>query len=75
MTLLLKSSSWKNNVAWHQHEVNPLLTTLLFRAEYIFENVHYGNTGCGVFKRGVQNKKDFCLRFLGNFFSNSVPPA
>ena len=23
---------------------------------------HYGNTGCGVFKGGVQNKKDFCLR-------------
>ena len=22
----------------------------------------YGNTGCGVFKRGVQNYKDFCLR-------------
>ena len=22
----------------------------------------YGNTGCGVFKWGVQNQKDFCLR-------------
>ena len=22
----------------------------------------YGNTGSGVFKRGVQNSKDFCLR-------------
>ena len=22
----------------------------------------YGSTGCGVFKQGVQNKKDFCLR-------------
>ena len=22
----------------------------------------YGNTGCGVFKRGVQNYKGFCLR-------------
>ena len=22
----------------------------------------YGNTGCGVFKRRVQNQKDFCLR-------------
>ena len=21
----------------------------------------YGNTGCGVFKWGVQNQKDFCL--------------
>ena len=24
--------------------------------------MYYGNTGCGVFKRGVQNQKDFCLR-------------
>ena len=23
---------------------------------------HYGNTGNGVFKRGVQNEKDFCLK-------------
>ena len=23
---------------------------------------HYGNTGCGVFKRRVQNKKDFWIR-------------
>ena len=22
----------------------------------------YGNTGCGVFKRGIQNKKDFWLK-------------
>ena len=22
----------------------------------------YGNTGCGVFKQGVQNQKDFCIR-------------
>ena len=30
----------------------------------------YGNTGCGVFKRGIQNLKDFCLRInipKGNF--------
>ena len=24
--------------------------------------VGYGNTGCGVFKRGIQNWKDFCIR-------------
>ena len=24
--------------------------------------VHYGNTGCGVFKWGVQYQKDFCIR-------------
>ena len=23
---------------------------------------HYGNMGCGVFKRGLQNQKDFCIR-------------
>ena len=22
----------------------------------------YGSTGCGVFKRGIQNKKDFCIK-------------
>ena len=36
-----------------------------FTSEYMpYQNlhVHYGNTGCGVFKRGVQNQKDFCLR-------------
>ena len=32
--------------------------------------IQYGNTGCGVFKRGVQNQKGFCLRInilKGNF--------
>ena len=24
--------------------------------------VHYGNTGCGIFKWGIQNWKDFCLK-------------
>ena len=24
--------------------------------------LHYGNTGCRVFKQGVQNWKDFCLK-------------
>ena len=28
----------------------------------IQQNVSYGNTGCGVFKCGVQDKKGFCLR-------------
>ena len=22
---------------------------------------YYGNTGCGVFKQGIQNQKDFCI--------------
>ena len=25
-------------------------------------HTHYGNTGCRVFKRGIQNWKDFCLK-------------
>ena len=25
-------------------------------------NIIYGNTGCRVFERGVQNWKDFCLK-------------
>ena len=24
--------------------------------------IDYGNTGCGVFRQGVQNQKGFCLR-------------
>ena len=32
--------------------------------EQIDDSAHedYGNTGCRVFKRGVQNWKDFCLK-------------
>ena len=30
--------------------------------KFIVVSEQYGNTGCGVFKRGVQNWKDFCLR-------------
>jgi len=29
---------------------------------HILTNCQYGNTGCRVFKRGVQNYKDFCIR-------------
>ena len=28
----------------------------------IMAYLHYGNTGCGVFKPGIQNQKDFCLK-------------
>jgi len=28
----------------------------------VLRYVSYGNTGCGVFKQGIQNLKDFCLR-------------
>jgi hypothetical protein len=38
---------------------------------------YYGNNGCGIFKLGVQNQKDFCLRGgrcqkLGIIFENKV---
>ena len=35
----------------------------------------YGSTGCGVFKWGVQNQRDFCIRInipRGHHFSNKV---
>ena len=38
-------------------------------------NAYYGIKGCGVFKRGVQNKKDFCLKInilKGKYFKNWV---
>ena len=36
---------------------------LFTNTAHIFRHaVGYGNIGCGVFKRGVQNQKDFCLR-------------
>lgn len=34
----------------------------LSRPQENSSNESYGNTGCRVFKRGVQNWKDFCLR-------------
>ena len=36
----------------------------------VVDGQQYGNTGCRVFKRGVQNGKDFCLRnnmLTGNY--------
>ena len=33
-------------------------TTLVVK----FKTMHYGNTGCRVFKQVVQNWKDFCLK-------------
>ena len=29
---------------------------------FLKKHHYYGNTGCGVFKRGIPNYKDFCLR-------------
>ena len=35
------------------------LSLLLYRCDW---HAYYGNKGCQVFKRGVQNLKDFCLK-------------
>jgi hypothetical protein len=35
---------------------------MLHLKRFVMETLGYGNTGCGVFKRGVQNWKDFCIR-------------
>ena len=40
--------------------INSYAKALAFRTFRC--HLHYGNTDCGVFKRGVQNQKDFCLR-------------
>ena len=35
------------------------------------KDIQYGNPGCGVFKRGIQNKKDFCIKInipKGNYW-------
>ena len=37
---------------------NMPLCALSCKLQYYY----YGNTGCGVFKRGVQNQKKFCLK-------------
>ena len=34
-------------------------------------DVSYGNTGCGIFRRGIQNQKDFCLRI--NILKENYP--
>ena len=45
---------------WHTAYWYVLNRSLLFKSVNIY--VHYGNTGCRVFKWGVQNQKDFCKR-------------
>ena len=30
-------------------------------------NFSHGNAGCGVFKGGIQNKKDFCMKEIADF--------
>ena len=43
-----------------QNEFWPIVENWICNA---FRQIHYGNTGCCVFKGGgVQNGKDFCLK-------------
>ena len=42
------------------HDTNVYLNGTLISSSYGASR--YGNTGCGVFKQGVQNQNDFCLR-------------
>ena len=47
-----------------------LMHNFMWQLYFIDMNLHYGNTGCGVFKREVQ--KDLCLRIIvpkGNFWN------
>ena len=43
-----------------------LMTSQLFHSSHLMitwaYSALYGNTGCWVFKRGIQNYKDFCLK-------------
>ena len=51
-----------------------LMNCTLSHKEFPF-TLCYGNTGCGVFKRGIQNYKDFCLRIhipQGNYWILSL---
>ena len=53
-------------------ESKPLLYPIVNLSNFKKEIIHsgYGNTGCGVFNRRVQNWKDFCLKiniFKGNY--------
>jgi hypothetical protein len=38
------------------------INNIFFKNFYSLVAYHYGNTGCRVFKRGIQNLKDCCLR-------------
>ena len=38
-------------------------------------NKHYGNTGCGVFKRGVQNKKDMIISIAKGYSPPTAAPT
>ena len=48
------------SICWHSQVPWATATIQVIKGEFFAG--YYGNTGCGVFKWGVQNLKDFCLR-------------
>ena len=58
-TLFLKCLLRKNEMHQNKSNFSWFQNFIIVRRR---GHVQYGNTGCGVFKRGVQNQKDFCLR-------------
>ena len=52
-------SSYKSRRIIHDHGPSALCMYVIMP---IWKKVQYGNEGCGVFKRWVQNQKGFCLR-------------
>ena len=54
--------SLKKNRKPHLHEIGKKRLHLCKNAHSPIVDIKYGNTGCGVFLRGVENWKDFCLR-------------
>ena len=70
----LNSSFWKRTLNWAPPPVESALSTMLQKIEIPFRNYlpsSYGNTGCGVFKGGIQNLKLFWLKInksKGNYW-------
>jgi hypothetical protein len=42
--------------------IDTSVRQLAYHHHRTLETNTYGNTGCGVFKRGIQNYKNLCLR-------------
>ena len=74
ITYAAKAVAW-----WLLHFIwflSTILTNIKYRMLCSYSPViKYGNTGCWVFKGGVQNKKDFCLKIhwpKGNYWNSKI---
>ena len=45
----------------NKYKVMYLTNPVTYFCDQLTELAYYGNMGCAVFKRGIQNWKDFCL--------------